>query len=169
MREGGTLKVVLILCLAASVIVNAVVLWYDYRLRLSKGKLEQKYSDLEASFLGLFDDPFSPPVSKPQAILIALEHGEWKSSNLRGMVVTSSLKYVRFWVDDGSGYEVLHEVKEPVSDYSPVAEGEATYRYVWGVIVRRVGMGITIPPSGLYIVDAATGEIVPWEMQEGVR
>jgi Na+-transporting NADH:ubiquinone oxidoreductase subunit NqrC len=99
MREGGTLKVVLILGLVSSMIVNAVVLWDNQGLRLSKGELDRsyqdltasfdelnvsfdelkasfddlnqtnwemeiRYSDLEASFLGLFDDPFSPPVPK---------------------------------------------------------------------------------------------------------
>ena len=190
MGERGALKVVLIFGLMVSMVVNAVVLWDNQGLRLSKGEsdksyqdllasfdelkasfdvlnqtsweLEIKYSDLEASFLGLFDDPLSPPVSKLQAIMIALEHGGWSSSNLRGMVVTANLKYVRFWVDDGSGYEVLHEVEEPVSDYSPVVEGDTTYRYVWGVTVRELGPGRTIPPPGFYIVDAAMGEIVPW-------
>ena len=165
MREGGTIKVALILGLVVSMIVNAIVLWDDYRLRLSKGELEQKYSDLEASFLGLFDDPFSPPVSKLQAILIALEHGGWKSSNLRGLVVTAVLQYMRFWSDGGAGGEVLHEVRNPVSDYSSVVEGDTTYRYVWCVTVREPGPGRTIPPPGFYIVDAATGEIVPYGMR----
>ena len=162
MGERGALKGWLAFGLVASLVVNAVVLLDDYRLRLSKGELEQEYSDLEGSFLALFDDPLSPPVSKLQAINIALEHGGWDSSNLGGMVVTASLRYVRFWVDDGSGGEVLHEVVEPVSDYSPVFEGDTTHRYVWYVTVRRAGPGITIPPSGLYVVDAATGELVPW-------
>jgi len=162
MGERGALKVVLVFGLIVSLVVNAVVLLDEYKLRLSKGELEQKYSDLEEGFLALFDDPLSPPVSKLQAILIALEQGGWSSSNLRGMVVTASLKYVRFWVDDGSGGEVLHEVEEPVSDYSPVVEGDSTYRYVWGVTVREQGPGRTIPPPGSYFVDAATGEIVTW-------
>lgn len=162
MEVRGALKNALILGLSISLIVNAVVLMDDYRLRLSIGELERKYSDLEGSFQALFDDPLSPPVSKLQAIDIALEKGGWNGSDLRGMVVTAGLKYVRFWVDDGSGGEVLREVREPVPDFSPVFEGDTTYRYVWYVVVRRAGPGIEIPPPGLYVVDAATGEIVPW-------
>lgn len=190
MEEKRALKITLILGLSISLIVNAVVLWEDHELRLSREKLDRdyrdlnasfvelrassdelnrtiqemkiKYSDLKASFLGLFDDPFHPPVSKLQAIMIALEHGGWNSSNLGGMVVTASLEYMRFWATEGgSGGEVLQEVREPVSDYSPVVEGDATYRYVWYVIVRRAGPPWPMP-TGLYIVDAATGEIVPW-------
>jgi len=194
MGERGALKVVLIFGLIVSMVVNAVVLWDNQGLRLLKGEsdksyqdllasfdelktsfdvlnqtsweLEIKYSDLEASFLGLFEDPLSPPVSKLQAILLALEHEGWNSSNLRGLVVITSLEYIRFWdTEKGSGFEVLHEVKNPVSDYSPVVEGDITYRYVWYVIVAQAGPWRTIPPPGSYFVDAATGEIVPWGLR----
>jgi hypothetical protein len=50
MREGGTLKVVLILGLVFSMIINAVPLWDNQGLRLSKGELEEGYTDLENSF-----------------------------------------------------------------------------------------------------------------------
>ena len=123
-------------------------------------ELEQKYSNLEGSYLGLFDDPLSPPVSKLQAIDIALEHSGWNSSNLRGKVVTDSLWYMRFWADDVSRVEAPHKVEEPVSDYSPVVEGDVTYRYVWYVVVEKAGPIRTIPPPGLYYVYATTGEIV---------
>jgi hypothetical protein len=197
MGEGGALKVVLIFGLIVSLIVNAVVLWDNRELRLSKEEVGEsytdlensfdelkasldglnstycelnstyrelgiKYSDLEKSYLGLFDDPLSPPVSKLQAIDIALEHGGWNSSNLRGKVVTAGLWYMRFWAEDVSVVvvEVPHEVEEPVSDYSPVVEGDVTYRYVWHVVVEKAGPIKGIPPPGLYYVDAATGEIV---------
>lgn len=223
MREGRTLKVVLILGLVSSIIVNAVVLWDNQGLRLSKGELDKnhqdllasfdelktsfdelnqtywdksyqdllasseelkasfdelktsfdelnqtnwemeiRYSDLEASFLDLFNDPFSPPVSKLQAILIALEHGGWNSSNLRGQVVIVSMEYIRFWATKmGTGFEVLYEVKNPISDYSPFVEDDITYRYIWCVIITQAGPWRTIPPPRSYFVDAATGEIVP--------
>jgi hypothetical protein len=131
-------------------------------LGINYSNLEFKYSDLEGSYLGLFDDPLSPPVSKLQAIDIALEHGGWNSSNLRGKVVTAGLWYRRFWAEDVSVVvvEVPHEVEEPVSDYSPVVEGDVTYRYVWYVVVEKAGSVRSIDPPGLYYVDAATGEIV---------
>jgi hypothetical protein len=195
--ERGALKGWLAFGLVASLILNAVVLLDDYKLRLSKDELEEgytdlensfdelnstycelnhtywelginysnlefKYSDLEGSFLGLFDDPLSPPVSKLQAIDIALEHGGWNSSNLMGKVVTAGLWYIRFWAEDASVVvvEVPHEVEEPVLDYSPVVESDVTYRYVWHVVVEKAGSIKGIPPPGLYYVDAATGEIV---------
>ncbi len=124
-------------------------------------ELEQKYSDLEGSYLGLFDDPFSPPVSKLQAIDIALEHGGWNSSNLRGMVVTASLRHMYLRVTEKEREAGVNEVMEPVSDYSPVVEGDTTHRYVWCVVVEKAGPGWLRPRPGLYYVDAATGEIVP--------
>lgn len=131
-------------------------------LNQTNWEIEIRYSDLEASFLGLFDDPFSTPVSKLQAIQIALEHEGWNSLNLRGLVVTASLEYVCFWATKmGSGFEVLHEVKNPVSDYSPDVDLERAYRYVWYVIVAQAGSGRSIPPLGSYFVDAATGEGFP--------
>ncbi len=123
-------------------------------------ELEQKYSNLEGSYLGLFDDPLSPPVSKLQAIDIALEHGGWNSSNLRGKVVTASLWYMRFCVDDVFRVVLPHKVEEPVSDYSPVVEGDVTYRYVWHVVVEKAGLIRCIHPPGRYYVYATTGEIV---------
>jgi hypothetical protein len=133
-----------------------------WELGINYSDLEFKYSDLEERFLGLFDDPFSPPVSKLQAIDIALEHGGWNSSNLREKVVTAGLWYMRFWAEDVSVVvvELPHEVEEPVSDYSPVVEGNVTYRYVWHVVVEKAGPIKGIPPPGLYYVDAGTGEIV---------
>ena len=95
------------------------------------------------------------------------------------MVATATLCYIKF--DPGyiehrgaehihhGGVAVLYQVKEPVSDYSPVRVemwyGNVTYRYVWVVVVRPlyeiVHHIISIPPSGLYYVDAATGEVIP--------
>jgi len=51
MGEGGTLKVVLILGLVSSMIVNAVVLWDNRGLRLS---MDESYRDLKASFDELY-------------------------------------------------------------------------------------------------------------------
>jgi hypothetical protein len=131
-------------------------------LGINYSNLEFKYSDLEGSYLGLFDDPLSPPVSKLQAIDITLEHGGWNSSNLRGKVITAGLWYRGFWAEDVSvvRVELPHKVEEPVSDYSPVVEGDVTYRYVWHVVVEKAGSVRSIDPPGLYYVDAATGEIV---------
>ena len=156
MGEKEVLKRILILVLAISVLVNAVMLWKSI-------EMNSKYSELEQSYLGLFDDPFRSPISKLQSIHISLEHGGWNNLNMKDMIVTASLKHMRFWFGEGRfGGEVLYELKEPISDYSPVFEDNEAYRYVWYVIVSEAGFAKSVPPPGMYLVDAATGEIVPW-------
>ena len=49
MGEGGALKVVLILGLIVSLVVNAVALLDNRELRLSKEEVGESYTDLENS------------------------------------------------------------------------------------------------------------------------
>ena len=156
MGENRASKSILILILTISIIINAVMIWKSNEMNI-------KYSELEQSYLELFDDPFQAPISKLKSVHISLEFGGWNNLNMKDMIVTASLKHMRFWDGDGRfGGEVLNDVVEPVSDYSPVFEGVDTYRYVWYVIVSRAGRSKSVPPPGIYLVDAATGEIVPW-------
>jgi cell division protein FtsB len=107
---------------------------------------------------------FSPPVSIYRALRIALESDGWTASSLSNMTVSASLEYREFWSNDssgGSGSVFLHDVTQPARDYSPVQVNGTTYRYVWDIVVEE-SVGVrSIPPPGLYWVDAATGEIVP--------
>lgn len=126
-------------------------------------------------YFKLFDSNITPPVSKIEAVGKALSRGGWNSSTLSGMEVEASLIYVRFFTANkgGSrGWETLGSVTKPVDDYSPRAEfnvtepgaypivvGTMTYRYVWAVIVQQSSGLRSIPPPGLYWVDASTGEL----------
>ncbi|MGB8779607.1 MAG: hypothetical protein WCD81_03040 [Candidatus Bathyarchaeia archaeon] len=105
---------------------------------------------------------FSPPVSMYNAIKIALESDRWNASSLSNMTVCASLEYWEFWGNSSSsGSELLHYVTQPANDYSPVQVNNTTYRYIWDIVVEPSVGARSIPPPGLYWVDAATGEIVP--------
>jgi hypothetical protein len=107
---------------------------------------------------------FTPPVSMYRALIIALKSGGWTAASLSGNTVRASLDYCEFWSNvSSSGFELLHHVTQPAEDYSPVQVDGTTYRYIWDIVVdNSVYLGtFHTPPSGLYWVDAATGEIVP--------
>ena len=99
---------------------------------------------------------FSPPISMYHALLIALESGGWNATSLSDMTVRVSIEYMEFtnssWL---KGSQVLHDVKQPVKDYSPVQVNGTTYRYIWDIVVEN-NVGLQMPPPGLYYVDAAT-------------
>jgi hypothetical protein len=104
---------------------------------------------------------FSPPVSMYRALTIALESDRWNASSLNNMEVRESLEYWEFSINSSSsGERRLHSVTQPAEDYSPVQVNGTTYRYIWDISVEpKVGWK-SIPPLGLYWVDAATGEIL---------
>jgi hypothetical protein len=105
---------------------------------------------------------FSPPVSMYRALRIALESDVWNASSLSNMTVHASLEYWEFWGNSSSsGSGLLHYVTQPAKDYSSVQVNDTTYRHVWDIVVNSNAGGFSIPPPGLYWVDAATGEIVP--------
>jgi len=105
---------------------------------------------------------FSLPVNMYRALTIALGSDGWNASSLSNMAVQVSLGYWGFWSNSSvSGYEWLHSVTQPAKDYSVVQVNGTTYRYIWEILVEPSGNIRDIPPPGLYLVDAATGEIVP--------
>lgn len=129
----------------------------DLQSQLSE--LSLAYEELEETYLP------KPPVSKDQAIDIALEYGEWNETSLADMEVTANLKYYMYLKRGSeSGVSFLHEVVAHVSDYGPKEMGSdgwrTTFRYVWVVVVSQKGMVKSIPPPGLYHVDASTGDVV---------
>jgi uncharacterized coiled-coil protein SlyX len=97
---------------------------------------------------------FSPPVSMYHALLIALESDGWTASSLDGRTVLALLQYDVF---SKSGFEMLHEVMQPVEDYSPVQVNDTTYRYVWYISLFFKG---TRGGFIFYYIDAATAEMV---------
>jgi hypothetical protein len=105
---------------------------------------------------------FSPPISMYRALRIALESDGWTASSLSDMTVSASLEYWEFWSNSSSsGSVLLHYVTQPPNDYSPVQVNGTTYRYIWDIVVEPSVGARSIPPPGLYWVDAATAEIVP--------
>jgi len=103
---------------------------------------------------------FQTPISKSQAIGIALVYGGWNVSLLEGMAVEASLRYMGFEQTANSySFWVISEVATPPSSYSALQNGTITYRYIWYVIVHDEYL-LSIPPPGTYFIDAATGEIV---------
>ncbi len=146
-----------------------------------KSELSEKQSQYQAllsrsqAYASLLDSNITTPVSKFESVAKALSWEGWNSTSLSGMEVTAVLKHVRmFTSNDGRsrGYESLGAVTTPVEDYSPRVEynvtspganptvvGTMTYRYVWLVTVDSSGNGRSVPPPGMYIVDASTGEL----------
>jgi len=165
-RRLEVLTVGLICGVVISLIVNVVILMENQRLRRSYDELYRSYDELYQTYLStITPTKISPPISKLEAIYIALEYGGWNETTLKGMEVTATLYYMKFYNSTEKreyGYEVLYQVTEPVSDYSPVRIGDVTYRYIWMVVVEQVGRAISIPPPGLYNVDAATGEVITY-------
>lgn len=105
---------------------------------------------------------FSPPVSMYRALRIGLESDGWTASSLSNMTVRAFLEYREFWSNSsGSGSELLHYVTQPAKNYSAVQINDTTYRYIWDIVVNSNTSVLSIPPPGLYWVNAATGEIVP--------
>jgi hypothetical protein len=105
---------------------------------------------------------FSPPISMYQALRIALESDGWTASSLNNMTVSASIEYWKFGSNSSSsGSVLLHYVTQRPNDYSPVQVNGTTYRYIWDIVVEPSVGARSIPPPGLYWVDAATAEIVP--------
>ena len=128
---------------------------------------------------------FSPPISVYCAILIALENGSWTTPDLKNMTVHVSLDYYIFYTNVTAlyqvaakenltllgrpnpdlnspmqGFELLNQVNASLANYQPEIFNGASLRYIWTVTVEE-DSGFGIPPPGYYLVDAATGELIP--------
>lgn len=153
LKKWKALVTVLAIGLAVSLTVNVLNL---IEMRHSYDELYQKYI-----FLFLFPISNSPPIPMSKAINIALNYGKWNETLLKGMDVNATLYYVKIHYEPNEyNFEILYPVMEPMSDYSQLRIGDVIYRYVWVVSVQFAGQ-FTIPPPGYYIVDAATGELIP--------
>jgi len=135
---------------------------YDELLQ-SYDELLQSYDELKGIpvDVAISNDSYSP--SKPPIILesdaidIALEYGGWNETSLEGMEVSAALEY---YCIDG-GMTLLHGVTGHIVDFHPRTVGNATFRYLWSVIIREKGSfaGRILP----YYVDAATGEVLSYD------
>jgi hypothetical protein len=172
------LVIVLVSVLAISLFLNIALYNQNYNATQEKKDFNAYYQEFGNVSLQSISYNFSPPISMYRAIKIALDSDSWNSTSLENLTVTVSLEYRKFWNDStitknpydnttsgpSQGFEFLHSVTQPVKDYSAVtvqnATNSTTYRYRWDIVVKQ-NEGVTIPPPGLYWVDAATAEIIP--------
>ena len=175
-KKSLILLVVLVCGMVVSLGVNVFVLIELRELRLSYRELFQSYDELWQSYEKLRGILVGqPPISKSEAIDIALEYDGWNETTLKDMEVTAGLNYVMVQntsYSHGYGIMILHEVHGYVSDYSPketcfsrnhYAYDCITHRYAWIVVVSEKGFGHSIPPPGYYYVDAATSEVTSYD------
>jgi DNA-binding HxlR family transcriptional regulator len=113
---------------------------------------------------------FAPPISMYHALQMGLQADGWNKTSLNGMRVSAYLTKWQQVIEptyfNSTTWQPIsiditrNQLTTPPSDYSPVNSNGVIYRYVWQISVQGPN-GITIPPMGLKLVDAATGEIVP--------
>lgn len=127
---------------------------------------------------------FTPPISLYRALNLALASDGWNQSSLTNMTIYTTLSYEVFYTNvtalnqiaaqenltlighptdfnqTVNGYESIHEVTAPVPNYQPQFYNGVSLRYIWSIAIEK-DSGMTIPPWGYYMVDAATGELIP--------
>lgn len=140
---------------------------YSSHCNLSEFYLD--YSRLSRNFIQIREEylstiapsAISPPISKLEAIHIALEQDGWNKITLEGMLVNGKLCYVELTtIPNEKGFLLLYQVMELASDHSPVSINGVNHRYVWYLIVFQQGFSKSIPPPESYLIDAATGEVI---------
>jgi hypothetical protein len=105
---------------------------------------------------------FSPPVSMYRALIIALESGGWNATSLKDMTIFVEFDYCAFVKNaKEAAFRNIYNVTQPVADWLPQRINDTTYRYIWIVEIRDASGFLSIPPTGLYCVDAGTAELVP--------
>jgi hypothetical protein len=179
MNKGQVVSI-LVAIIAVSICLNAALYYQNYSVNQQKSDFTAYYREFGNVSVQSISYNFSPPVSMYRALKIALENGGWNTTSLENMTVSISLEYCKFWNDSsiiknpydnttsgpGSGFEDLYTVTHPVNGYSAVtvinnATYTTTYRYIWYIVVKQNSGIMSIPPPGLYFVDAATAEIIP--------
>jgi hypothetical protein len=111
------------------------------------------------SYSELFFSTFKPPVSRLDAVSLALEYGNWTAEKLEGIRLTSTLKWARFTKQYNYTYVwvAIDEVTEPKTDYAPkYYEGEV-FRYVWQVTMGNWAYNSYVDQE--YWIDASSGEV----------
>jgi len=141
-------------------VMIVVLVFFEFFVFRTEPYSTAYYNEFNKTPTPAYNYTFSPPVSMYHALIIALESDEWNATSLSDKTVYVSLEYMEFTNSSGLiGSQILHDVTQPVEDYSPVEVNNTTYRYIWDIVVQYK-VGFIIPPW-LYYVDAATGEMVP--------
>jgi hypothetical protein len=168
--DKGQLVSILAAVIAVSICLNVALYYQNYSVSQQKDDFTAYYNEFGNVSLQSISYNFSPPVSMYRALKIALENGGWNTTSLENMTVSVSLDYYEFTTENttlgpSSGSEYLYSVTQPVNNYSAVTvsntTNSTTYRYIWNIVVKQNSGIWSIPPPGLYWVDAATAEIIP--------
>ena len=184
MKPLKVVMIILIATLITSVYINFAQYFIIQQMNLdfdnlnqSYNNLNQSYNDLNQSYLALnqtyvqlIDDinhyndvinqnsVFRTPISKSQAIRIALAISGWNATSIRGKTVGATLQYMTITkVGLGESWQIS-DVEEPAESYSPVQNGAITYRYVWCVFFSSPEPNIDTQAGNL--IDASSGEIL---------
>jgi len=96
------------------------------------------------------------PISKSQAIAIALAYGGWNATSLRGLAVVGKLERVAY--NNTSGEYEREYVTVPLAEYSKTAEGSMEYWYEWAIVIKIDGLYPIY--RALYSVDAVNGQVL---------
>jgi hypothetical protein len=147
-----------IILATVAIMIIAVVFFEFYVFQMTESYSTAYYNEFNNTPTTSYNYSFSPPVSMYRALLIALESGGWNATSLQNMTVNAELDYCAF--DKDGSFMQIHTVTSPPADWSPQQVNGTTYRYVWTITVEQSGFARSIPPPGLYWVDAATAELV---------
>lgn len=183
MKIARVIIAILAIGLAVSMSVNA---WqYDsnqqlnLRLETLNQSLAQVSQDLEEALqqISCYDSEhflsqvnqssaFQTPVSKSQAIALALAYGGWNETNLRGQLVVGRLDRIDFNASCAC-WERRSFVADPGADYSmseTLVEGDVIRTwYEWVVMVGNLGPYPLF--HSCYCVDAENGQVRPMYAQ----
>jgi hypothetical protein len=165
MNKSAIFASALEIVLAASVCLNVFFYVQNQSLSTSDNGLATFIQEFgNVPIMSYNNIEYSSPISMYHALQIALESDGWNATYLQNMTITVHLYYIEFFSNaSSSGTQFLHDVTQPVENYSAVQVGDATYRYVWTIsVVQNENSGIIIAPAnGFYYVDAQSGEIIP--------
>jgi hypothetical protein len=175
MKAFEALAVVLLIALAVSIYFDFALYSSNQQLTSTVNNLNQSFNDLNQRYLTLnqsyaqmIDDidhfnsqvnqnsTFLTPISKSQAISIALAYGGWNATSLRGQIVVANLDHVTY-NSSADWYERV-TVVEPVADYSRITDGPMESWYEWVIFIGNAGPYPFIHTG--YYVDAVTGQIL---------
>jgi hypothetical protein len=175
--------------LIAVVFVTSLVAYSSYIGASSEKSPQATYHRLYGAPIVGGNYSFTPPIAKYQAINTALASDNWTQSDLQNMIVHVTLGRVILFKNVTAreelefthnhnitlngypninlnltygGFEHLEETNASATNYHAIIEGGISLRYVWTISVQKTE-GMTMHPWGYYMVDAATGELVPFQ------
>lgn len=169
-RHSITPLHIVTIVLAIALVITMAFSIYNYQLQTQNfNNLNQSYTSLSNLLSSIqmseSSSTIHPPISKVQALLIALNYGGWNATSLQGMVIDVELFNLTIWHNGGYWGIDTQPVTEPVSNYSAVTVINSsfpsiytTYSYAWQITIQYSN-GYANPPPGYYYVDAATGEV----------